>query len=282
VLVNNTSKFHAFYYSNGVLQDIGAMGAPTNFPTQSVAHSINNAGQVVGSSTTPTDENPHAIQWDPVHGFTDLSKTTGAEGIGESINNAGLVVGNYGDAAAIYSGGTHQTLPSGLSTAYDVNNLGALVGSTDTAIINGFPVTTINYGHAFLYQNGQLSSLGTLPGFGGSAATAINDSGIAVGNVFTMDSSANITAQHAVLGNSTGLVDLNTLISANSGWTLNYARDINDVGQIVGLGTLNGQQHAYLLSPTAVPEPSNIALILGMGVTGVTYWRRRKQVHRHK
>jgi hypothetical protein len=43
--------------------------------------------------------------------------------------------------------------------------------------------------------------------------------------------------------------DLNTLIPASSGWTLNSAADINLWGQIVGSGMLNGQAHGFLLTP---------------------------------
>jgi probable HAF family extracellular repeat protein len=38
-------------------------------------------------------------------------------------------------------------------------------------------------------------------------------------------------------------------IPANSGWVLNEARAINATGQIAGWGTINGQVHAYLLTP---------------------------------
>lgn len=42
--------------------------------------------------------------------------------------------------------------------------------------------------------------------------------------------------------------DLNDLdVSGLSGWTLTEANDINNLGQIVGNGTFNGQQHAFEL-----------------------------------
>lgn len=47
--------------------------------------------------------------------------------------------------------------------------------------------------------------------------------------------------------------DLNTLIAANSGWELQSATAINVAGKIVGTGTLNGQQHAALLTPQCMP-----------------------------
>jgi probable HAF family extracellular repeat protein len=42
---------------------------------------------------------------------------------------------------------------------------------------------------------------------------------------------------------------LNRLIPANSGWVLGEANGINDLGQIVGYGTIRRQTHAFLLTP---------------------------------
>ena len=43
------------------------------------------------------------------------------------------------------------------------------------------------------------------------------------------------------------MTDLNDLLPGGSGWVLLQARDINNAGQIVGWGTLNGTFRAYLL-----------------------------------
>jgi len=43
--------------------------------------------------------------------------------------------------------------------------------------------------------------------------------------------------------------NLNDLIPSDSGWLLRLAFDINSSGQIVGQGTINGQSHAFLLTP---------------------------------
>ncbi len=43
--------------------------------------------------------------------------------------------------------------------------------------------------------------------------------------------------------------DLNGMIPAGSGWVLIDAEGINASGQIVGMGTHNGQEHGYLLTP---------------------------------
>ena len=71
---------------------------------------------------------------------------------------------------------------------------------------------------------------------------------------------------------------LDTLLPANSGWALQDAHGINDLGQIVGYGiNPDGNQHAYLLSPLSqpptdpppagspVPEPSTIVLAMLAG-----------------
>ncbi len=50
----------------------------------------------------------------------------------------------------------------------------------------------------------------------------------------------------------TGMLDLNHLIPANSGWLLQFANAINDQGQIAGYGTLNGQTEAFLLTPQII------------------------------
>jgi hypothetical protein len=45
--------------------------------------------------------------------------------------------------------------------------------------------------------------------------------------------------------------DLNDLIPASSGWNLQSVSDINIAGQMVGTGTINGEVHGFLLTPSA-------------------------------
>jgi hypothetical protein len=42
---------------------------------------------------------------------------------------------------------------------------------------------------------------------------------------------------------------LNNFIPADSGWYLQCAQGINDAGEISGFGLINGQVHAFLLTP---------------------------------
>jgi probable HAF family extracellular repeat protein len=78
-----------------------------------------------------------------------------------------------------------------------------------------------------------------LPGSSLSAGNAINN----LGQVVVESGDAFIWSQ------ATGMLDLNGLIPANSGWNLTWAFAINDSGQIVGQGLINGESHAFLLTP---------------------------------
>jgi hypothetical protein len=71
------------------------------------------------------------------------------------------------------------------------------------------------------------------------------------------------------------MIDLNNLIAADAGWELTSAIKINNQGQIVGAGSLNGQERGFVLTP--VPEPSSIVGILGFGAFGLGSWLKRKQ-----
>jgi probable HAF family extracellular repeat protein len=98
---------------------------------------------------------------------------------------------------------------------------------------------------AVLWHNDQshtAESLGTLPGGGWSTAFAMNDDGEVVGW-------SGYTA--FLWTHKKGMQDLNSLIPGNSGWSLSIATSINLRGQITGQGTINGEQHGFLLTPLA-------------------------------
>lgn len=79
-----------------------------------------------------------------------------------------------------------------------------------------------------------------------SRALDINDAGQVVGNA------RNAASQNrAFLWENGQMKDLNNLIPAGSGWALVSAEAINQRGQIVGFGVINGQTHAFLLTPLA-------------------------------
>ena len=51
------------------------------------------------------------------------------------------------------------------------------------------------------------------------------------------------------------MTDLNAVLPSGSGLFLEFATAINDAGQIVGWGLLNGETPAFLLTPLVTPTP---------------------------
>lgn len=90
--------------------------------------------------------------------------------------------------------------------------------------------------------------LGILPGGHYSSAFGITSDGQKIVG------DANVPGEqflvyHAFLYSNGQMQDLNALIPLNSGWVLQSASGINDTGQIVGFGTLNGVLTGFLLTP---------------------------------
>jgi probable HAF family extracellular repeat protein len=130
-------------------------------------------------------------------------------------------------------------------------------------------------GTAFVYANEAYRLLSGLPGDTYYVqANAINDSGVIVG-----ESDGEMTGERAVVFKAGVAIDLNTLIPAGTGIVLTDATAINNTGQIVVNGTLNGRQRVFLLDPmtTTVPEPRTIAVVFGgLASMAAARWRKRR------
>ncbi len=236
-----STSFRAALFSNGTVTDLGTLPGFTN----SRAWGINDSGQAVGyvgdtSFRAALFSNGTVTDLGTLPGLT-YSKAY-------NINNSGQAVGFASDVqgfsvrAVLFSNGTVTdlgTLPGFTGgVANSINNSSQAVGYAYNGDFSPF--------HAALFSNGTVTDLGTLPGFTSSVANSINNSGQAVGYA---SNNVAVTPVRAALFSNGTVTDLNSLVDTATGWVLLQALGINDSGQIVGNGTINGQSHAFLLTP---------------------------------
>jgi probable HAF family extracellular repeat protein len=244
----------AFRYENGLMTPVGTLGG-----TFSSAAAINQSGAIAGDSYTTGNVEYHAFL--ATNGtLVDLGTLGGNYSSTYALNDNGSVAGestitNGQTHGFVYAGGTMVdvgTLGGTYSSAQAINNAGQVAG---IATIAGNTQV-----HGFIYGAGVITDLGTLGGEY-SEADAMNNLGQVVGYSTTTNGKA-----HAFLWQGGSMVDLNSLLSSNSGWELQQAFFINDAGRIVGNGNLNGVFRWYVLDfatanhpPVAVAGPDQVA-----------------------
>jgi len=254
------TQTRAFYWKNGVMQDLGTLGTGTD----AIAALINERGQVVGWSYT--DSTPSAICagagfgfgfalstgsfiWDPQHGMQDIGGLGGSCTIATDLNNRGQVVGLSAvtgdlvwhpfvwDAA---TGMTDLGAADGLNTVFalTINEPGVVAGSACGPALPGDC-------HSLIWRMAGGKWKKTDLGLG-NVTTSINASGQVVGY-------GNIDYLWEDGGPE---VDLNTLVSSNFGIALNEVNQINDRGEIAAQGwDANGNHHTALLIPCDENHP---------------------------
>ncbi|WZO99223.1 hypothetical protein EP7_000822 [Isosphaeraceae bacterium EP7] len=243
----------------------------------SVGNAINDGNQIAGTATFQGGQSM-AFRADGLSPLIGLGTLGGVNSQGFGINNSGMVVG----VSDTYSGTRHAFASSGSGSMID---LGILAGGTfsqarainDAGIVVGSADSMgVTYAVRRSLTSGGWQSLGTLPSGGSSYANAINAGGDIVGAVTV---GPNLSAAF-LFTEAHGMLDLNTLLDPDSGWSLTSASGINDHGQIVGNGYYLGQSRGFLLTPSEfaaiVPEPPALALLLtGLVSLGVMRTLRR-------
>jgi probable HAF family extracellular repeat protein len=274
--------YHGLLYTptspmTGTSLDLNNYMNSTNGFQQTNALAINDSGKVVGIAGQNGIGNyatTTAFYFDgstmiAIPGAT-LGSTTGSSSA-TAISNTGLVTGystaNSIKQAYIWDSSTNasilpinNTLDAVSSWGNDINDSGSAVGAF-----------TLSGGvqHAFLYQNSTMTDLGALGGTGTSEAMAINNNGVVVGT----------SNGHAFVYENEVMTDLNSLIDPSLGFTLTSATGINNLGQIVGYGTVQAlysdgiyytQERAFALSPVPTPIPAALPLFVsGLGALGL-------------
>jgi len=252
---------------------------------QSQARGINDNGQVVGNT------GDYAAIWSPNgtggYNVTTLgwywSNNSVGSGAGVSINGAGAglmatVYNQYRPGYTTGLGNGITILGDGLidSPAGEAINDRYAVAGTGTYNCGGYSCNM-----PFIWTSGDnVEALPLTPAQPGWAyngkAHALNERNDVVGMGWYGSYDG-----RAVLWSASSAgwqeVDLNSVLPAGSNfWKLTEAMDINESGQILGYGAVNGdwQPHAFLLTP-AVPEPQSWIMLLS-GLVALRWKARRR------
>lgn len=240
---SNATARRAFSWRNGKLALLPLLGGK-----DSGASAINERGQIVGYAETRFPDaagydTSHAVMWEKGH-IRDLKVPAKNQSDALGINNKGEVVcmavntglpilngadtatnkcflWRNGNLADVGEAGVH-TVPRG------VNDSGTIVADVSNNI--------------FLWRDGSRQNIQTPPGTDVCFTSAINNAGQCVGSIRAKG------RVFAFVYRNGQLYDLNAL-TPGSGWNLYRANDINERGQIVGMGKFKGQRRSFLLTP---------------------------------
>ncbi|MEE8458273.1 MAG: alpha/beta fold hydrolase [Phycisphaerales bacterium] len=289
-----SGETHAILFSDGVLIDLGTLGGPN-----STGHAINDNGWVAGEAQLPGGD-VHAFIWTAGGGMTDIGTLGGPQSAALDINNNGFVTGwsHAADNNPIEGGGSPHAFRYDGETMTDLartpNGDGGLFsrgnGISDSAVVVG-EATQIITKLAAKWEGDNPIFLSNVKN---TRALATNDGGTSVGYypfggysilwhpngtflILFIDEANDINNARQVAGSLDGhavvwdgglITDLNDLLPAGSGWVLESATAINDVGQVVGVGTLDGEPRGFLFRVVDVEllDPV-LSLMSGLDVT---------------
>ena len=238
----------AVSWINGTLSVLPvASGVSATF---AAAVAVNKNGMIIGDvmagvagSPASTYTSAGALIWQNGQ-VTALAQNTSAVALNDSGQVVIATVGaNNITQNSIWQNGT-STILSPLvagdnAYALAINNSGMVVGGD---------FSDADHQQAVVWTNGSATALPTLSGDTYSFASAINDSGVIVG----MAGIHHVTSsEHAVMWINGQITDLNSLLPANSGWTLQAATAINNSNQILGFGDYNDTPTTFTLTLTS-------------------------------
>lgn len=215
---------HAVTWRNGSLTDLGALPGPTG--SSSAATWISKNGLIAGFS-----ENGEI---DPLIGAPALFGVLWRDG---NIINLGTLEGGYE------------------SGAFSVNNSGRVVGIASSLIPDANSLFGTNtQARAFLWDNGVMQDLGTLPGGTDAMALFINERGQIVGQSYSANSvvppasgcTDSPLTLYGFFWDKGQMTDIGTL-----GGNCTFPYSLNNRGQVVGQSNVTGDvtSHPFLWQP---------------------------------
>lgn len=265
-MVIGTLAFHdtvggrGFYWTEGGgTQLLGAIEGDVQ-NSWSTAHDINNAGIIVGQSSTPSDNMIFAKGYYYQGGsFTAIDPWgTGAIGNGADstclkITDSNLILGAATDYEEFAGAAAGFILPVGgekLKLYYEIAAGTSLyAGSAMNAsrtIVGGnyYDTEGQNTLVGSIYRNGTVTAIGKAhPNSTTTNAFAINSKGVIVGEAIDPDSAG----YRAFIYRNGRIEWLENLLPCDSGWYLRAASDISDTGYITGHGWLGQYDRAFLM-----------------------------------
>lgn len=240
---NESGQGRAFFYAGSpgsVLEDF-TKSLPNIAASATNAMGISDAGHIALLAYNGMDPQPHAFLFH-TGTATDLGTLPGcARSTPAAVNRSGTVVGSSSDgcpfSAFVKTTGATNMIPipelaSTRSMALAINESGVVAGVY-------FPVAGSSQSFGFLYstETGVFADIRNGEVF--VHVAAINNRDEVVGH----------TIRGAFVYWNSTLRDLSQLIPPGSGVSLDQAMAINDSGQIVVRGSLNGQPQGILLTP---------------------------------
>lgn len=262
IVINSLTngQYYPFLYNDSGLNSLGDWGGTNTFVT-----GLDDFDDVIGyaESTNGVAAFYYNTQ------LVSLGDLGGGISYPWGINNLGLIVGS----SALPGGPMHACYfttngPVDLNVAYASNNITLLSAEAvnNQLAITGWATTNTSI-QPFLIDTNGLTLLPIPNGGSNAYSLAINSAETIVGSLDSTNGS-----RAALWQNGTGY-DLNSLVDQSliaNGWSLASAFGLNDIGNIVGVGSYNNNPKSFVLIPNKPPNitityPTNGAIIPNPG-----------------